>query len=41
MSATDTKFGESAQALFCAIADIVGLSKADKILDLKKYTKIY
>jgi len=38
MSAIDTKFGESAQALFCAIADIVGLSKADKVLDLKKYT---
>tara|TARA_B100000287_G_scaffold102136_1_gene94403 strand:- start:1898 stop:3157 length:1260 start_codon:yes stop_codon:yes gene_type:complete len=38
MSATDTKFGESAQALFCAIADIVGLSKAPKVLDLKKYT---
>ena len=38
MSAIDTKFGESAQALFCAIADIVGSSKADKVLDLKKYT---
>ena len=38
MSAIDTKFGESAQALFCAIADIVGLSKADKVLDLKRYT---
>ena len=38
MSAIDTKFGESAQALFCAIADIVGISKADKVLDLKKYT---
>ena len=38
MSATDTKFGESAQALFCAIADIVGLSKAPKVLDLTKYT---
>ena len=38
MSATDTKFGESAQALFCSIADIVGLSKAPKVLDLTKYT---
>ena len=38
MSAIDTKFGESAQALFCAIAHIVGLSKADKVLDLKRYT---
>ena len=38
MSAIDTKFGESAQALFCAIADIAGLTKADKVLDLSKYT---
>ena len=38
MSAIDTKFGESAQALFCAIADIAGASKVDSILDLKKYT---
>ena len=38
MSAIDTKFGESAQALFCAIADIVGLTKAPKVLDLTKYT---
>ena len=38
MSATETKFGESAQALFCAIADIAGLTKVDKVLDLSKYT---
>tara|TARA_B100000902_G_scaffold190631_1_gene182228 strand:+ start:521 stop:1780 length:1260 start_codon:yes stop_codon:yes gene_type:complete len=38
MSAIDTKFGESAQALFCAIADIAGVSKAKSVLDLSKYT---
>ena len=38
MSAIETKFGESAQALFCAIADIAGVSKVDNILDLSRYT---
>ena len=41
MSATDTMYAESAQALFCAIADIVGKQKTKKILDLNLYPSYY
>ena len=36
--ADKTALAESSQALFCAIADIAGLTKVDKVLDLSKYT---
>jgi hypothetical protein len=35
--ADDTSKAESAQALFCAMADFIGASKVDKIFDEKKY----
>ena len=34
---TDTKFFESAQALFCAMADFLGSSKAKDVLNYEKY----
>ena len=37
MSATDTAYAESAQAIFCAMADFLGASKAPQVLNLKKY----
>ena len=33
----DTKSFESAQALFCAMADYLGSTKAKKVLDYKTY----
>ena len=41
MSAIDTMYGESAQALFCAIADILGKTKSKKLLDLDLYSTYY
>jgi hypothetical protein len=35
--ADDTSKAESAQALFCAMADFIGASKVDKVFDEKKY----
>ena len=37
MSAIDTMYAESAQALFCAIADIAGEQKTKKILNIDLY----
>ena len=36
MSATETRLAESAQAIFCSIADYLGASKSEKVLDFKK-----
>ena len=41
MSAIDTMFAESAQALFCAIADIVGEQKVKKVLDINLYPSYF
>jgi hypothetical protein len=35
--ADKTALAESSQALFCAIADLLGERKSDKLLDIKKY----
>ena len=35
--ADDTSIAESGQALFCAIADFVGVGQIDKILNIKLY----
>ena len=35
--AVETMYAESAQALFCAIADFLGERKSEKVLDIKKY----
>ena len=35
--ADKTALAESSQALFCAVADFLGESKSDKMLDIKKY----
>ena len=35
--ASETAMFESAQALFCAIADLVGKEKVDKVLNLDTY----
>ena len=35
--ADDTSYAESAQALFCAVADYLGKQEASKLLDAKKY----
>lgn len=37
MSAIDTAYAESAQAIFCAMADYLGKAMAPKVLNLKKY----
>lgn len=36
MSATETRLAESAQAIFCSIADYLGASQSEKVLDFKK-----
>ena len=38
MSATDTAYAESAQAIFCAMADYLGEAKAPSVLNLNKYS---
>ena len=35
--ADDTSYAESAQALFCAMADYLGKSETTKLMDIKKY----
>ena len=36
MSAIETKLAESAQAIFCSVADYLGADKSEKVLDFKK-----
>ena len=35
--ADKTALQESSQALFCAIADFLGIDESNKLLDLKKF----
>jgi len=37
MSAIDTAYAESAQAIFCAMADYLGEARSTQVLNLKKY----